>query len=89
MKFKWTVYSEKQWVRMWGSHTGECVKEKAHPTRGVLSVPHPGVRDRTSRQLALSEEFTPKVTCLPESAWLRRFLVSASVPRVGLTRRLL
>ena len=60
VKFKWSVYSEKQWVRMWGSHTGECVKENAHPTGGLLSVPHPGVRDRTSRQLALSEEFTPK-----------------------------
>ena len=64
-------------------------ERKSAPTRGLLSVPHPGVRDRTSRQLALSEEFTPKVTCLPESAWLRWFLVSASVPRVGLTWRLL
>lgn len=37
VKFKWSVYSEKQRVRMWGSHTGECVKENGHP-QGVCSL---------------------------------------------------
>lgn len=63
-KFKWPVYSEKQGVRMWGSSTGECVRERAHPTGCPLPVPHPGSGQtisyhRTSRQPALSEEFTP------------------------------